>query len=1355
MTSAPLHRYTDLSCASHGPGSNYPLQIVCPHKEPGLQPWMPGHSEDHRVTIGYGRKVLLTTSATVHSIEILNGGKLVIADTKWPLLLRTKHILIGNKGELHIGSPDCPYKGNLTISLFGRLDDSDEEHSYFGRKYIGVGTGGTLEIHGQNKLSWTFLNKTLNPGQSNQNNYLYQRSWGNRGIIIHIIDPKTGEVLHDDRFDTYRSKNESRRLAKYVDGVEAGLILAMVVNDEGSNNLEDSAKKSISRLGSHHISSLGFRHPWTFIVTKGNVSSAVEDHDVYQGTKASSEARSSTAFQSSFGEHFTITTSSQWVQEAEWTDWFDRDDERGSGDWEKLSDLHQTYPDRLCSSPLDIQAETHDGIPSNQTGDVIYKNDKDYGFVCLNKDQTHGLCHNYRVRFLCGKLVRPQASISIDVLSNSSILELSDHPAGWGSGDRVVVASTDYSMHQAEEFTLLPCPTCKSNEVKVKGKAKFVHVGEEVDGVDMRAEVGLLSRNILLRGEMEPGCYGNEACKFFSFDTFGGHLKVERGFRAVHISGVELQHMGQQTMGHYPVHFHMNGDVDEKGGYDPPTSVSDLSIHHSFSRCVTIHSSNGLLVKDVVGYDTLGHCFFTEDGPEERNTFDHCLGLMVRAGTLLPSDRDSKMCRDITDGAYPGYVANPRQDCSATSTFWIANPNNNLINCAAAGSEETGFWFIFHHVPTGPSEGLYSPGHTEHTPMGQFTNNRAHSNYRAGMILDNGVKTTQANDRDKRPFLSLVGARYGPHQDADPFKPRVPALIHHFVAYKNQDHGAWLRGGDVWLDDCQFADNGIGLTLASGGTFPDDDGSHQQVKNSLFVGESENHGMLLPDNNVWGPGGSDPIGRTLPHGIDFPIRGMQIYDGPINVQNCTFRKYTAMDGRHTSAFGFRLNNSWQSCPNNNVTDITFDHVPITSRVFFGEPGPWFNKMQMDGDKTTIFHDIDGSVSEYPGAFLVKEDNWLLRHPDCIDVPDWKAAICSGHYAQIYVQTRNPANLNMLIVRDEYPDRPLALEGALGKRKHYQQFQPVITLAKGYTIHWDQAAPAEVTIWLINFNRNDWINVGLCYPQGTTFTIISDIHNRLTKQTRKTGVFMRTTQRDKINHSHLARGYYYWEEDTGLLFLKVKAHNDREQFSFCSVKGCERVKITAVIPKGSLPSNCLAQAYPRHAELPVVDVPMPRKMPNLHSPENFLEVKLESYNTRFFHIKEDFAFTEVNGRKLYQPEDGVQLTVIDGHGGKVIESKSFRNSILQGIPAQIDNYVSGLRDCSIVLMTSKGRMVTRGSWTKVLERLGAEKSIKLKDKLAFVGFKGSFKPDWVHMEVDTNRAKIHQVLPVPVVHKMKL
>uniref|UniRef100_A0A673ZF08 hyaluronoglucosaminidase n=1 Tax=Salmo trutta TaxID=8032 RepID=A0A673ZF08_SALTR len=1231
---------------------------VCPDREPGLQPWTPGHSEAHHVTIGYGRKVILTSSATVHSIEILNGGKLVIADSYRPILLRTKHILIGNRGQLHIGSPDCPYKGNLTISLFGRSDDTDAEHSYFGRKYIGVGTGGTLEIHGQKKLSWTFLNKTLHPGESEDNSYLFERGWGNRGIIVHVIDPKTGEVLHNDRFDTYRSKEESRRLAQYVDVVDNGMILAMVVNDEGSNNLEESARKILTKLGSKDFHRLGFRHPWSFIALKGNSSSAVEDHAIYQGEPLSH--LSVLSLPSSL-LIFPSTSPSQYlsfspfhpppslplllslsyfldvcITEAEWTEWFDRDDERGSGDWEKLSDLHKAYPDRLCSTPMDIQAESHDGVPSNETGDVIYKSDRDYGFVCLNKDQSHGLCHNYRVRFLCGKL-----GTDTERLSNSTVLELAEPAEGWGPGDRLVLASTDYSMHQAEEFTILPCPACGPTQVKVQGKPVFLHMGEEVDGVDMRAEVGLLSRNILVRGEMEPGCYGTEACKFFAFDTFGGHVKVERGFKSVQVSGVELQHMGQQSMGHYPVHFHMNGDVDQKGGYDPPTSVSDLSIHHTFSRCVTVHGSNGLLVRNMHG--TL--C-------ESPSVFSQ------------PSIHNSTASR---------------QGDTFKAICW-------LIAGSLTGSVNVMCVYVL---------------------------------VQAGMILDNGVKTTQANDKDKRPFLSLVGARYGPHQDADPFKP--------------------LDGGK------------------DGGTFPDDDGSRQEVKNSLFVGESENRGMPIPDNRIWGPGGPDLNGRTLPRGVDFPIRGMQIYDGPINVQNCTFRKYIALDGRHTSAFGFRLNNSWQSCPNNNVTDITFDDVPITSRVFFGEPGPWFNKMQMDGDKTTIFHDVDGSVSEYPGAFLVKEDNWLLRHPDCIDVPDWRAAICSGHYAQIYIQTRNPASLNMQMVKDEYPDRPLTLEGALGKRKHYQQFQPVVTLGKGYTVHWDQAAPAEITVWLINFNRNDWINVGFCYPPGTTFTIISDIHNRLTKQTRKTGVFMRTTQRDKINQSHLSRGYYYWEEDTGLLFLRVKAHNEKEDFAFCSVKGCERVKITAVIPKGSSPSDCMTQAYPLHAEMPIVDVPMPRKLPSakLRTTDHFLEVKLESYNTRFFHIKEDFAYTEVNGRKLYQPDDGVQLTVMDGHDGRLVESKGFRNSILQGVPAQIESYVNNLTDFSIVIITSKGRLVTRGPWTRILELLGADKTLKLRDKLTFVGFKGTFRPDWVRMEVDEERAKIHQVLPIPVVKKTKL
>ncbi|XP_059808562.1 cell migration-inducing and hyaluronan-binding protein [Hypanus sabinus] len=1333
------------------------LFAACPDQDPDLKLWNPGHNKEHRVSIGRNQKLLLSSSVTVHSVHIFDGGKLVISDNgKEHIVLRTRNILIEDGGELHMGSEDCPFQRNVTIILYGRSDEETEKlHSYFGLKYIGVSRGGTLEIHGAHKMSWTFLNRTLHPGGMTEGGYYFERSWGHRGIIVHVIN-QYGEVIHSDRFDTYKSKEESKRLAEYLDRVEKGMIISVAVNDEGSAKLDDFARNALSKLGSKYFRHLGFRHPWSFIAVKGSPESSAEDHVVYQGARGSAAAKVFKLFQSPGRDHFTVGSVSEWVQDVEWTVWFNRDDERGTGDWEKLTDLKASYPEKVCESPIDMQVATVDGIPASLTAQVFHKHDLDYGFVCLNKDQVNGICHNYKVRFLCGKPVWPKVTVTIDKHVNSSILELADDARTWKAGDVIFVASTDYSMHQTEEFQLLHCPECKANQVKLEGKAKYLHIGEEVDGIDMRAEVGLLSRNIVIMGEVEPLCYDNNSCKFFEFDTVGGHIKMGVGFKAVHIEGVELKHMGQQSMGHYPIHFHMTGDVDEKGGYTPPTYVKGVSIHDSFSRCVTIHGSNGLLVKDVIGYKTLGHCFFTEDGPEERNTFDHCLGLLVKAGTLLPSDRNNKMCRMITDGVYPGYIPRPRQDCNAVSTFWMANPNNNLVNCSAAGSEETGFWFIFHHVPTGPSEGMYSPGYSEHMPLGKFINNRAHSNHRAGMIIDNGVKTTEANAKDKRPFLSLIGARYSPHEGADPYKPRKPAIIKNYIAYKNQDHGAWLRGGDVWLDNCQFSDNGIGLTLASGGTFPDDDGAKQEVKNSLFVGESENRGTEMADNPFWGPGGLDHSGRALPKGVTFPIRGIQIYDGPINVENCTFRKFAALNGRPTSAIGFRFNNSWQTCPNNNVTNITFQDVPITSRVFFGEPGPWFYHLDFDGDKTAILHDIDGSVSEYPGAYIVRQDNWLLRHPDCIDVPDWRSAICSGHYAQVYIQARKPSTLKMKIIKDEYPNKPLFLRGALRGLSHYQQYQPVVMLQKGYTVHWDGPSPQEITIWLINFNQNNWIQVGLCYPKGSTFNIISDIHNRLSKRTFKTGTFLKTHKMNNLDYGHPGRSYYFFDEDTGLLFLKVKAHKKRDKFAFCSLQGCERIKIKASIPDKSGVSDCVLKAYPKYSQMPNADTPMPQKLPTtqLSNNDHFIEVKLESYKTRFFHIREDLAYSEVDGKKFYHSDDGMQIVVIDGMSGKVVDNRSFRYAILRGMPMHVENYVTNMKNNSIALVTSKGRPLSGRPWINVLGQLGAT-DIKLKDKLVFVGYKGSFKPAWVNLVVGEDTAKLHEVLPIPITKKLKL
>ena len=56
-----------------------------------------------------------------------------------------------------------------------------------------------------------------------------------------------------------------------------------------------------------------------------------------------------------------------------WTEWFDRDNPSGTGDWETLIHLRTEYPGAICEEPLYIEAVTIDGlIPALATGENIY-----------------------------------------------------------------------------------------------------------------------------------------------------------------------------------------------------------------------------------------------------------------------------------------------------------------------------------------------------------------------------------------------------------------------------------------------------------------------------------------------------------------------------------------------------------------------------------------------------------------------------------------------------------------------------------------------------------------------------------------------------------------------------------------------------------------------------------------------------------------------------------------------------------------------------------------------------------------------------------------------------------------------
>ena len=168
-------------------------------------------------------------------------------------------------------------------------------------------------------------------------------------------------------------------------------------------------------------------------------------------------------------------------------------------------------------------------------------------------------------------------------------IQLAD-PVDWQAGDRIAIASTDFDPGQSEDVVL---KSASGTSLTLEQPLRSSHWGmlQSYAGrtLDERAEVGLLTRNVVVRGDSAGSAGG-----------FGGHLMILQGSTA-HIEGVEFYQMGQKSkLARYPVHWHMAGD--ESGNY-----ARSNSIWRSFNRCLTVHGTDGVLVRDNVCYDDIGH----------------------------------------------------------------------------------------------------------------------------------------------------------------------------------------------------------------------------------------------------------------------------------------------------------------------------------------------------------------------------------------------------------------------------------------------------------------------------------------------------------------------------------------------------------------------------------------------------------------------------------------------------------------------------------------------------------------------------------------------------------------------------
>jgi hypothetical protein len=244
-------------------------------------------------------------------------------------------------------------------------------------------------------------------------------------------------------------------------------------------------------------------------------------------------------------------------------------------------------------------------------------------------------------------------------------------PVDWDIGSKIVIATTDFesplSSH-TEVATLKAVSdgglTLDLTDIRVcstytdsgsptdcvsKNSLSWPHIGERVvfDGsqrvVELRAEVGLLSRNIVIQGDSdgilcpEPALADDSVTRL-SCNQFGGQLFFHSpGHESLvaRLSNLEVRNAGQAfRLGRYAIHWHMVGNLRQ-------SYQRNCSIHHSWNRGTAIHGVNYLSIEHNFAYNVMGHAFFIEDGVEQFNFLRRNLGIkVVPSMNLLNTDQE-------------------------------------------------------------------------------------------------------------------------------------------------------------------------------------------------------------------------------------------------------------------------------------------------------------------------------------------------------------------------------------------------------------------------------------------------------------------------------------------------------------------------------------------------------------------------------------------------------------------------------------------------------------------------------------------------------------------------------------------
>jgi hypothetical protein len=349
------------------------------------------------------------------------------------------------------------------------------------------------------------------------------------------------------------------------------------------------------------------------------------------------------------------------------------------------------------------------------------------------------VCCGGRMDFHGAPLSRTWVKLAATAKKGDATVTLAEPVAGWRPGDRVIVTATKLTRddgrgkYSTEERTVR---AVEGTRLTLDRPLDVEHLGAG----DYRGEVADLSRNVVVESADPAGVRGHTMYHKHSAGS---------------VSYAEFRHLGKEgVLGRYALHFHLCGDTTRG------SSVIGASVWDSKNRWLTIHGTDYLVVRDCVGYRSVGHGFFLEDGTEAYNVLDRNLAVQALRGRPLPKQA---LPFDRNEGA----------------GFWWANSLNTFTRNVSCENGRYGYRFEATRtsafdltLPVRQPDGTRRPTDVRTLPFVRFAGNEAHCDGLYGLNLGEGVARVGPDAR--HPFVVRDMKIWEVHYA---FRPQSPSLL--------------------------------------------------------------------------------------------------------------------------------------------------------------------------------------------------------------------------------------------------------------------------------------------------------------------------------------------------------------------------------------------------------------------------------------------------------------------------------------------------------------------------------------------------------------------------------------------------